>query len=58
MEEGYLNDVDSRIAAIEQALMDLIPCTYDAMSFNRYGMVMVWENILYCLKEIKKLREI
>ena len=58
MEEGYQDDVDSRIGAIEQVLMDLIPCTDGAMSFNRSGMVMLWENILYCLKEIKKLREI
>jgi len=56
MEKGYLNDVDSRIAAIEGILMGLEAHRDDTV--RPYGTILLWENILYCLKEIKKLREI
>jgi len=55
MEKGYLNDVDSRIAAIEGILMGLEAHRDDTV--RPYGTILLWENILYCLKEIKKLRE-
>ena len=55
MEEGYQDDVDSRIAAIEAVLMGMVAHKDDTA--RSYGTIMLWENILYCLKEIKKLRE-
>ena len=56
MEGGYQDDVDSRIAAIEAVLMGMVAHRDDTV--RPYGTIMLWENILYCLKEIKKLREI
>jgi len=55
MEEGYQDDVDSRIGAIEGVLMKLE--AHKDHTVMPYGTIMLWENILYCLKEIKKLRE-
>ena len=54
MEVEYRDNIDSRIGAIEEILMGLAAHRDDTV--RPYGTIMLWENILYCLKEIKKLR--
>jgi len=59
LQEGdvlYADDIESRIEAMQMFFTE-ISAGDNNISFNRYGMAIVLENLIYCLKEIKKIQE-